>query len=118
LSTHASSEGRSPGVEWGAMPERTVLGGAETELPKLRHVHLGGSSEPQLGFSKILNRTSRHSTALNSAPVSCNLPRTSLNFCDWPRGDPRHGVAVADFPQPTRRNKGPWKADGPVIIHL
>ena len=100
------------------MPERTVLGGAENELPKLRHVHLGGSSDPQLGFSQILNRTSRHSTALNSAPVSCNLPRTSLNFCDWPRGDPRHGVAVADFPQPTRTNNWPWKADGPVIIHL
>ena len=41
------------------MPERTVLGRAENELPKLRHVHLGGSSDPQLGFSAGVLRKKR-----------------------------------------------------------
>ena len=37
---------------------------------------------------------------------SIGTPRISLNFCDWPRGDPRSELAGADFPQPMRRNQG------------
>ncbi|CAL1147463.1 unnamed protein product [Cladocopium goreaui] len=87
----------------GKLPAIQVPWKTASKLPGGHDLHVvevcdwSGDSCPRGRYLKALKMKSRHTDMSILKAV-----QISLNFCDWPRGDPRNELTV-DFPQPARR---------------